>query len=136
MLSNRIDLTEHHDFGGGHQRFRLNTLLVDRWYDDDAISPDEYDHMVWWESIFGKFRHTNEKRTVFNKDEAYEKELRNYCQRCGKELRMPWKRFYDLCEECNYIVECDGERIPWKAYKKEGEEASPVTMASDLFSLR
>ena len=65
MLSPKIDLTEHRDFGGTRFAFTGFHPLVERWFDDGNISMDEYDYMCWFEGIFGKFRHKNEKNKVF-----------------------------------------------------------------------
>lgn len=133
MLSPKIDLTEHRDFGGTRFAFTGFHPLVERWFDDGNISMDEYDYMCWFEGIFGKFRHKNEKNKVFDKEGAYEKELRTHCHRCGKPLRIPWKIFYDLCEECNEIMDSDYRRIPWKSTNKE---ISHNIERNDLFNLR
>ena len=69
MLSNRIDLTANRDFGHRQTIVEMDMGIFDRWYDDDSISLDEYDYLVWWEGVFGKTRHTNERRKLFEEDE-------------------------------------------------------------------
>lgn len=101
----------------------------DRWYVDDSITLDEYDYHVWWEGVFGKAIHTNEKCNLFGDDKN------TVCERCGKELKLPWARFYGLCRECNDDVERNAHRLPWKAYKAEVSDRR-MENTSEVFSLR
>ena len=100
----------------------MDITVFERWYSDGPISNEEYDYLSWWEGIFGRTRHTNEKRKVFNKDSRYEEDERCHCYRCGVEFKMPWKRFYGLCKEFESSV----QRIPWKVYHTRMNEASEV----------
>lgn len=130
MLPSNIDLTEKADFG------RPSSMSMDTPVDlelDDIdtrneMSTDEYDLLVWWESIFGKKRHVNRKQNIFprnglNVSYGSENPHTLYCSRCGKVIRIPWKNYghhypwenYGLCSECNEKMEIDFKgRIPWK----------------------
>ena len=132
MLSPRIDLTEHRDFGNdGGRIIQLQDDLVSIWFDGGLMTNDEYEYVVWWESIFGRTRHINRKREIFHKDDLYyERKMAGHCQRCGTELRIPWKSFYGLCDKCNDIVEHNAQEIPWKTYRISR------TTPRDLFNLR
>lgn len=131
MLSPRIDLTEHRDFGGG-RIIQLQDELVSTWFDGGLMTNDEYEYVVWWESIFGRTRHVNRKREIFHKDDLfYERKMIGHCQRCGREIKIPWKNFFGLCEECNEDVSYDVKKIPWKVY-----QGSRRTTPRDLFNLR
>jgi hypothetical protein len=138
MLSNRIDLTANRDFGHRQTIVEMDMGIFDRWYDDDSITLDEYDYLSWWEGVFGKTRHTNEKRKLFGEDRnniVLRLEMGTHCARCGKELKLPWARFYGLCRECNDDVERGAQRLPWKAYKAEVSDRR-MDNASEVFSLR
>ena len=60
MLPSNIDLTERADFGDA---FLISPadLNLDDFDTRNEMSTDEYDLLVWWESIFGKKRHINQK---------------------------------------------------------------------------
>ena len=91
MISTNIDLTGNRDFS----RDRFQWLIQ---------SMDMLHTLSAKEKIFGRTRH--ESLDVFRKsDDAWAEEMRTHCQRCGKELRIPWKRNRDVCEECNSILE-------------------------------
>ena len=120
MLPRNIDLTENRDFMG-EDITAFDTRIEIPLDEYQAMTTDEYEHILWWEGIFGRKRHTNEKREVFEKEKSYiNDEMKTHCHRCGIELRIPWKRVGDicgeLCEDCNEIVarEVNG-RIPWKS---------------------
>ena len=133
MLSGRIDLTANHDFRGSQTITEMDITVFDRWYSDGPISNEEYDYLSWWEGMFGRTRHTNEKRRVFGDDKRYEEEMRCHCYRCGIELKMPWNRFYGLCRECNDVVDSSVQRIPWKVYRASSDRRNE---ASEVFNLR
>ena len=114
MLPSNIDLTERADFG--------DTSLIspaDLNLDDidtrNEMSTDEYDSLVWWEGIFGKKRHINQKWNIFPRINLNGAEDSNAlcCIRCGKVIRIPWKN-YGLCFECNEKMETEARgKIPW-----------------------
>ena len=123
MLPSNIDLTERADFGHPSLTFDLNDL------DDidtrNEMSTDEYDLLVWWESIFGRKRHINQKWDIFPRLtlDVSENPHTLYCARCGKVIRIPWKNYghhypwkkYGLCSECNEKEETETRgKIPWK----------------------
>ena len=122
MLPSNIDLTERADFGRPSLTFDLNDL------DDidtrNEMSTDEYDLLVWWEGIFGKKRHVNQKWDIFPRLtlDVAEDPHTLYCARCGKPIRIPWKNYghhypwenYGLCFECNEKIETEAlGKIPW-----------------------
>ena len=115
MLPSNIDLTERADFGNA---FLISPadLNLDDFDTRNEMSTDEYDLIVWWESIFGKKRHINQKWDIFTRINLNGVEDPNAlcCIRCGKVIRIPWKN-YELCSECNEKREIDFKgRIPWK----------------------
>ena len=124
MLPSNIDLTERADFGDV-SLISPADLNLDDFDTRNEMSTDEYDLLVWWESIFGKKRHINQKWDIFTRITLDGAEDPNAlcCIRCGKVIRIPWKNYgshrpwknYGLCSECNEKVEIDFKgRIPWK----------------------
>ena len=129
MLPSNIDLTERADFG--HPSLIME-IPVDLDLDDldagNKMSTNEYNSLVWWESIFGKRRHINQKWNIFPRlglNVSYDSENPHtlYCARCGKVIRIPWKNYghhclwknNGLCFECSEKEEIDFKgRIPWK----------------------
>ena len=121
MLPSNIDLTERADFGRPSLTFDLNDL------DDidtrNEMSTDEYDLLVWWEGVFGRKRHINQKWDIFPRlSLSVENPHTLYCARCGKVIRIPWKNYghhypwgnYELCFECNKKMETEAlGKIPW-----------------------
>jgi len=116
MLSRKIDLTENFDFSGGTNwpiliRDWGDSLIPFEVYDNEAISLDQYHIIEQWEGMFGKRHHWTQKHEIFD---CYINRFINdehHCKRCGKEFRIPWKRIYDLCPECNEAISV--EKIPW-----------------------
>ena len=130
MLPSNIDLTEKADFGRPSS-MSMDTpvdLNLDDFDTRNEMSTDEYDLLVWWESIFGKKRHINQKWNIFprlNLNVSYgsENPYTLYCSRCGKVIRIPWKNYghrylwknNGLCFECSEKVETEiWGKIPWK----------------------
>lgn len=145
MISSNVDLTENRDFSAG--RFQgLMDIELDRALmqdvqsieHDSMISMDMYRNISTKENIFGRTRHYTESLDVFRKSEsAWVEEMRTHCQRCGKELRIPWKRNMDVCKECNSILERDymGSVFPWKR-TGEGITWSSKDNTMDIFHMR
>lgn len=121
MLPSNIDLTSHGDFGIN----RVNLNLIPQTpldYDDDSedglfMSTEEYEAILRYEKIFGKKkRHKNEKFDIFpnlRKRYFYEED-KEHCIRCGKVIRLPWKNYYGLCEECDGITA--KSYLPWDGF--------------------
>ena len=121
MLPSNIDLTERADFGHPSLTFDLNDL------DDidtrNEMSTDEYDLLVWWEGVFGRKRHINQKWDIFPRlNLSVENPHTLCCARCGKVIRIPWKNYghhypwgnCGLCFECNEKIETETwGKIPW-----------------------
>ena len=126
MLPSNIDLTERADFGDVSVTSYID-LNVDDFDTRNNMSTDEYDSLIWWEGIFGKKRHINQKWKIFpriglNVSYNPENPYTLYCARCGKVIRIPWKNYgcfspwkdYNLCFECNDKVETEVKsKIPW-----------------------
>ena len=123
MLPSNIDLTERADFGDAslisHADLRLDDIDA-----GNEMSTDEYNLLVWWEGIFGKKRHINQKWDIFPRInlKVAEDPHTLYCARCGKPIRIPWKNYeshypwknYGLCFECNEEMETETRgKIPW-----------------------
>ena len=123
MLPSNIDLTERADFGDV-SLISPADLNLDDIDTRNEMSTDEYDLLVWWEGIFGKKRHINQKWNIFPRTnlKAAEDPHNVYCARCRKPIRIPWKNYghqfpwenYGLCFECNEKINTDVEgKIPW-----------------------
>ena len=128
MISTNIDLTENRDFSRVHFQWLMQN--------GPTISTDKYHSLSAKEKLFGIARH--ESIDIFRKsDEAWAEEMRTHCQRCGKELRIPWKRNRDVCEECNSILERDysGSVFPWKR-TIEGNRQSSIGNPMDIFNMK
>ena len=127
MLPSNIDLTERADFGDLSLTAYVD-LNVDDFDTRNNMSTDEYDSLIWWEGIFGKKRHINQKWKIFpriglNVSYNPENPYTLYCARCGKVIRIPWKNYgwhslwkkQGLCSECSEKEEIYFKgRIPWK----------------------
>lgn len=123
MLPSNIDLTERADFGDV-SLISPADLNLDDIDTRNEMSTDEYDLLVWWEGIFGKKRHVNQKWDIFTRINLNGAEDPNTlcCIRCGKVIRIPWKNYghrypwenCGLCFECNEKVETETRgKIPW-----------------------
>ena len=134
MISINIDLTENRDFS--RVRFQWLIQNVGPIENGPTMSTDMYRSLSAKEKLFGIARH--ESIDIFRKsDEAWAEEMRTHCQRCGKELRIPWKRNRDVCEECNSILERDysGSVFPWKR-TIEGNRQSSIGNPMDIFNMK
>ena len=134
MISINIDLTENRDFS--RVRFQWLIQNVRPIENGPTMSTDMYRSLSAKEKLFGIARH--ESIDVFRKsDDAWAEEMRTHCQRCGKELRIPWKRNRDVCEECNSILERDysGSVFPWKR-TIEGNRQSSIGNPMDIFRMK
>ena len=108
MLSRRVDLTLHRDFLK-REPIRLSYVKTDA--DEENMSLDEYKHVVYREAFFGKVRHQSIKPKAFDYDRKYMEEWRDKCICCGATIRIPWRKFYDLCENCD---KRNNLRYPWQ----------------------
>lgn len=120
MISTNIDLTENRDFISHHVQWLIQSM--------DSLSAKE--------KLFGIARH--ESIDLFRKsDDVWAEEMRTHCQRCGKELRIPWKRNKGVCEACNNILERDysGSVFPWKR-TVEGITQSSRDNPMDIFHMK
>ena len=113
MISTNIDLTENRDFSRVHLQWLMQNVRLRE--NGHIMSTDMYNSLSAKEKLFGIARH--ESIDIFRKsDEEWGEEMRTHCQRCGKELRIPWKRNNGVCEECNSILEKEysGSVFPWR----------------------
>ena len=130
MLSPRVDLTEHIDFGGGTINF-MDTLIEIPLDEYQLMTCDEYEWFKWWESIFGRRGHRNQKHEIFNPNGTLN-ECRSHCYRCGKPFRIPWDNIGGVCRKCDGEM-CDSvQAIPWKKYQSQRER----DIAYNLFNRR
>ena len=127
MLPSNIKKKKKADFGDVSVTSYVD-LNVDDFDTRNNMSTDEYDSHIWWESIFGRKRHINQKWNIFprnglNVSYGSENPHTLYCSRCGKVIRIPWKNYgwcslwkkQGLCFECSEKGEIDFKgRIPWK----------------------
>lgn len=129
----RIDLTENNDFSPERQvgtTFHIREFIGNiPDIETPLMSKDEYDAIVRHERIFGKVIHLNSKSIVFDHDKKEADKWRSVCLRCGKVIRYPWAKKWDLCEECySHFME---NEIPWK------EKCSTLDNTKfNLFNLR
>ena len=134
MISTNIDLTENRDFS--RVRFQWLMQSVRPIENGPTMSTDMYRSLSAKEKLFGIARH--ESIDIFRKsDEAWAEDMRTHCQRCGKELRIPWKRNNGVCEECNSILEKEysGSVFPWRR-TVEGITQSSRGNPMDIFHMR
>ena len=129
MLSRNIDLTANRDFSNNNS-INIEQFL-DMLPDVDAplITSEEYDALAWYESIFGKRRHYNEKHIIFEYKKKHEAYWNVTCVRCGKPL-IPWQNYGNVCQKCDQDLERN--RVPWKKYYISNNSRH----FSDLFDLR
>lgn len=121
MVSRNIDLTEHRDFSNNISLNSISQVLlreIDCIEENDIMSTDEYNILWNYHSIFGFKRHTNMAEQIFKtKERKFKEDYYSHCERCGKLIRIPWRRIYDLCEKCNNVMETttsDGKiKFPW-----------------------
>lgn len=124
-VSLKVDLTENRDFS---KQQDIGTIVISpeimssviSLRENDMMKNEEYFLIYKYENIFGrKHAHVNRAEIIFNKEEKFEEEMRQHCQRCGKLLRIPWKRKHDLCLYCDYELERQERcEIPWKEIKR------------------
>ena len=134
MISTNIDLTENRDFS--RVRFQWLIQNVRPIENGPTMSTDMYRSLSAKEKLFGIARH--ESIDIFRKsDDAWAEEMRTHCQRCGKELRIPWKRNNGVCEECNSILEKEysGSVFPWRL-NGEGITENSRNNTNEIFNLR
>ena len=99
MLTNRVDLTLNRDFAG-------NTWMMDdvagHHYHGESMTPQEYEELCKWESIFGVEQHDNQFKLVFGRNKhsvLLELEATTW---------NPWgKSSYNL-------TQCSTTHIPWR----------------------
>ena len=134
MISTNIDLTENRDFS--RVRFQWLMQNVRLRENGPTMSTDMYHSLSAKEKLFGIARH--ESIDIFRKsDDAWAEEMRTHCQRCGKELRIPWKRNNGLCEECNSILEKEysGSVFTWRR-NGEGITQTSRDNPMDIFRMK
>ena len=124
----KVDLTENGDF---RKPSYITSLDIPRSYGN--ISLTQYNSIKRFESIFGKRYHDDERLYIFGVI-GYIEKYKSHCNRCGKELVIPWKRLNSgLCKKCEEDLDLQFRgRLPWKAE----QTTSSNTIDSDLFNLR
>lgn len=140
MVSRNIDLTEHRDFSNNISINGISQVLlreINRIQENDIMSTDEYNILWNYHSIFGFKRHTNMAEQIFKtKERKFKEDYYSHCERCGKLIRIPWRRIYGLCEKCNNVMETttsDGKiKFPWDIEIT----SSPRDDTMDIFRLR
>lgn len=119
MLSSRVDLTAHMDFSeDAINIFKILDVEIPVEIPDDEYAPmsvDEYIWLIWWEGIFGRRGHRNQKYEIFN-SKGILNEIRSHCYRCGKPFRTPWDDIGGVCRKCNDEICDSGHTLPWKKH--------------------
>jgi hypothetical protein len=138
MIPQKIDLTEHRDFGDNviDDELRLPDM---EFLEYDNLTLDQFNRLQRREEIFGRRRHQNRKHEIFDSDLhiRFVRKLDNHCYRCGREVRTPWRLRHGLCEVCNSALEtqCGNfyHAIPWRisVIRRHGDRGQ-----GNLFDLR
>ena len=134
MISTNIDLSENRDFSRVHFQWLMQNVQLRE--NGPTMFTDMYRSLSAKEKLFGIARH--ESIDIFRKsDKAWAEDMRTHCQRCGKELRIPWKRNNGVCEECNSILEKEysGSVFPWRR-NGEGITESSRDNPMDIFHMK
>ena len=114
MLPSNIDLTENRDFSGfGTSNIFLDTPIEIPMDEYQLMTPEQYDHLIWWEGIFGRKRHYTQKREVFDLNKKCVIIYTHHCMRCGERLKLPWLNSNGICKKCKYIIEIENGKLPW-----------------------
>ena len=135
MLSPKVDLTEHMDFNGGSMNIFSNIRLVEISDDEqELMSSEEYKWFTWWEGIFGRKEHKNQKHEIFSKNIN---EVMVRCPSCGKPFRIPWENIdniCDVCRKCNDEIFDPSHNLPWK--RNNNPSMSERSIVYSLFNSR
>ena len=120
------------DFNGGiFSNIRLVEISDD---EQDLMSNEEYEWFTWWEGIFGRKEHKNQKREIFSKNIN---ELMTRCPRCGKPFRIPWDNIDNICgvcRKCNDEIFDPSHNLPWK--RNNNPSVSERSIVYNLFNSR
>ena len=101
--------------------FFLSTPIEIPYDEYELMSTDEYEQLLWWESIFGRRGHRNQKHKIFNIDDDSFIRNMSHCYRCGKPFRVPWDNIGGVCRKCDSEICDSGHNIPWKKYQSQRE---------------
>ena len=144
MISSKVDLTEHNDFGNRlieFDRIPENEGTVKyEGFSEESVSSllgNGVDTFFRLNKLFGSNVHRDERGRVFNNQWKYDSNCDRdisqeiYCARCGR-LLIPWDNNFGLCRCCSeetsrlFIEKC-----PWKI-----KESIRTHNSKDLFNLR
>lgn len=118
------------DFNGGiFSNIRLVEISDD---EQDLMSNEEYEWFTWWEGIFGRKEHKNQKREIFSKNIN---EFMVRCPRCGKPFRIPWENIGGvcrICRKCNDEIFDPSHNLPWK--RNNNPSVSERSIVYNLFN--
>lgn len=134
MFSRRVDLTEHMDFSRGIIGSFSDIQLVEIPDDEhEFMTTEEYEWLTWWEGIFGRKGHRNQKHEIFN-SKATLNELKAHCYRCGKPFRIPWDSIGGICRKCDGEIFDPSHTLPWK--RNNDPSVSERSIVYNLFNSR
>ena len=119
MLPRNIDLTEHNDFHSHNITEMMTLANVLRLRNEDLITPDEWNVLQWWESIFGKKSNDNQKDCIFSQ-----------IQEC--ERRIPWEPINYSLHDLNNMLDTKLKLFPWYEEPRAVDNRS----AKEIFQLR
>ena len=119
MLPRNIDLTEHNDFHSHNNTDMMTLANIRRLSNEDLMTPDEWDVLQWWESIFGKKSNDNQKERIFSPIKKWE-------------CRIPWKPAEINLYELNNMLYTKLKLFPWYEVPRAVDNRS----AKEIFQLK
>ena len=136
ILSPKVDLTADRAFSTLNMSLVEDTVIDMSLDEYQSMTSDQYDKLMWFESIFGKRRHYNKKKELFGIGEYDEHFLarKGHCARCGSIIREPWNYYNGLCKDCATKLD-DGKdnRTPWLEQDLKIKEK--IAYENSLFNL-
>ena len=105
MLPLNIDLTADNVFSNG-PTLSFGDDITPPEVLDGEMTLNEFNKISKYEFYFGKRKYANLRNQVFKKDSD------TLCYHCKKDVRVPWKRYRGLCQDCysSYYR----RKIPWR----------------------
>lgn len=99
----------------------------------ELMTTEEYELLTWWEGIFGRKEHRNQKRKIFHPKGTLN-EIRPHCYRCDKPFRIPWDDIGGVCRKCDDEICDSAHTLPWK--RNNDPSGSERSIVYNLFNSR